>query len=257
MGGLVVRGLCKYHQPFAQAHIMGVVHIAMPTAGAAATYKRMRASFEGAASVILGLNAKEVTPVLSRALGGLQLLPFAEYNQEKPWLFCPANLNGDPEKTFTRRLPFKSDPYTDIYTSREWYGLIPSQNQRLLAMNTEGSEDKQANSAALWKAFDKLIMEKVKKFHDDITPCVHPCTYAVWANDPSHRSFGTLTWEHRNGQRPASSEPQPGNDPCQEQQGGQSKEEVCEDDGWGTVYGWGGAPCHHPGPRAMTTGKTS
>ncbi|MBW9336870.1 alpha/beta hydrolase, partial [Herbaspirillum sp. RU 5E] len=57
MGGLVTRACAQL--PGMAERILGVVHGVMPAIGAPATYKRMRAGFEGAAQVILGRNAAD------------------------------------------------------------------------------------------------------------------------------------------------------------------------------------------------------
>ena len=81
MGGLVARALaCITQHPM----VAGVVHGVQPATGAAGTYKRMRAGFEGVEQVMLGRNAGEVTAVCCNAYGPLELLPTADYNEGKP-----------------------------------------------------------------------------------------------------------------------------------------------------------------------------
>ncbi|MFX5747526.1 hypothetical protein ABTE19_21620, partial [Acinetobacter baumannii] len=80
MGGLVARACAQL--PEMAERILGVVHGVMPALGAPATYKRIRAGFEGAGQVVLGRNAAECTAVMANAPGPLELLPTAQY---KTW----------------------------------------------------------------------------------------------------------------------------------------------------------------------------
>jgi pimeloyl-ACP methyl ester carboxylesterase len=189
MGGLVARALCR-DRAYARKNILGVVHVAQPAAGAAATYKRMRAGFEGAAQIVLGRNAREVTAVLGKAPGGLELLPFAEYNNGKPWLTCPEDIAKGPGNTPTLQLPVNGDPYTDIYMSKEWYGLVPEFNERLL-QRIPGVSKKPRQ----W--FNEEI-GGVQDFHKSIAACCHPCTYALWSSsmDNGCETFGRIFWKH-------------------------------------------------------------
>jgi hypothetical protein len=192
MGGLVARSLCdaKVFGDFAKKTILGVVHTVQPAAGAATTYKRMRAGFEGVESVILGRNSREVTAILSKSQGGLELLPFAEYNGGEPWLFCPKDVNRAPGNTPNLRLPRNGDPYTDIYTSDEWYGLVPYYNLPLLkiAYGTLNAREE-----------FNILISRIKEFHESISDCYHPSTYALWSRDASGKlkAWGIVTWRHR------------------------------------------------------------
>ncbi|MGL1409641.1 hypothetical protein ACSTIX_24320, partial [Vibrio parahaemolyticus] len=89
MGGLVARACAQL--PEMAERILGVVHGVMPALGAPATYKRIRAGFEGAGQVVLGRNAAECTAVMANAPGPLELLPTAQYKTwsnrgERHWL---------------------------------------------------------------------------------------------------------------------------------------------------------------------------
>jgi pimeloyl-ACP methyl ester carboxylesterase len=93
MGGLVARAYVTNHGGAAALH--GVIHGAMPTDGAPATYKRMRAGFEGgwgSAAVtqrVLGQSQAEVTATAGNCPGPLQLLPNSRHrsvNGSRAWL---------------------------------------------------------------------------------------------------------------------------------------------------------------------------
>lgn len=119
MGGMVSRALTEIHQC---EQVLGVVHGVQPATGAPATYKRMRAGFEGVAKVVLGRNAAEVMAVLANAPGGLELLPTADYNGGKPWLKV---IDTDRPDQPLMALPAEGDPYGEIYANTAWYGLVP------------------------------------------------------------------------------------------------------------------------------------
>ncbi|WP_454732679.1 MULTISPECIES: hypothetical protein [Cupriavidus] len=132
MGGLVSRSLTEIHQC---EKVLGVSHGVQPATGAPATYKRMRAGFEGMEQVFLGRNAADVVAILSQAPGGLELLPTADYNDGKPWLRLRDKKTGADVMT---PLPINGDPYSEIYLSPAWYGLVPDANLGL--MNPAGKE---------------------------------------------------------------------------------------------------------------------
>jgi len=155
MGGLVTRSLCSH--PERAAKILGVLSLAQPTAGAPAAYKRIRAGFEGAESIVLGRNAADVTGILGRCdSGGLEVLPFASYNQKQPWLMLEEAKIGMPN------LPSSGDPFKDIYKSTHpLYALVPDQNLKYLPWNDTPTP------AARRKKFLQTI-EAVKTFQESI-----------------------------------------------------------------------------------------
>jgi hypothetical protein len=121
MGGLVARAASELKG--AAGSILGIVHAVQPATGAPAAYWRMKAGFEGSwiISSVLGLSAREVTPVLGNIPGGLQLLPTKLHrtheldstNVRKPHQWLTVTEDG----TTILALP-KSDPpnpYRDIY----------------------------------------------------------------------------------------------------------------------------------------------
>lgn len=193
MGGLVARALTQIHHC---PNVLGVVHGVQPATGAPASYKRMRAGFEGVEQVILGRNAAEVTAVLANAPGGLELLPTADYNGGKAWLKVrgvntPANT---PDAMLPLALPQSGDPYTEIYLSDQWYGLLPKQSEGMLDMQKHGADGQDPQSGdELRREFAKRVA-KVQSFHERIQASyLHP-TYAHYGADHARKCWGEVVW---------------------------------------------------------------
>lgn len=173
MGGMVSRALTEIHQC---DRVMGVSHGVMPATGAPATYKRMRAGFEGSAQIFLGRNAADVVAILSQAPGGLELLPTADYNDGKPWLKV-----RDKNGAEILALPQKGDPYGEIYTSPAWYGMVPQANEGLVgagqragaSTNVPQKEGKASQRPAL-----NDVLDQVQGFHEAIKGRYKEPTYA-------------------------------------------------------------------------------
>jgi pimeloyl-ACP methyl ester carboxylesterase len=181
MGGLVARALACIHN---HQGVLGVAHGVQPATGAPATYKRMRAGFEGAEQVILGRNAAEVTAVLCNAPGGLELLPTADYNSGQPWLRVRDTKHG---REAMAALPKSGDPYSDIYASDAWYGLVPKANENLIDPAHQGNLGPEDSIRG--KLRDRI--KGLQAFHEEIKQKYHPETYAHFGVDP-HKS--RLTW---------------------------------------------------------------
>lgn len=132
MGGLVSRALTEIH---GCDKVLGVSHGVQPATGAPAAYKRMRAGFEGKEQIILGSNAAEVTAVSAQSPGALELLPTADYNDGKPWLFVRERKVGQgAQHPPVLALPQHGDPYSEIYQTSAWYGLVPEHNEGMLLL---------------------------------------------------------------------------------------------------------------------------
>lgn len=175
MGGLVARALIHSDYGNAQDVIAGIVHGVMPSIGAPATYKRMHAGFEGAASIVLGYNGQQVTSVLANAPGGLELLPTERY--PKDWL----RITADNRDVLT--LP-KSDPYTEIYTvTDKWYRLINPD-----WVNPAGDK------AATLERSQRYIF-RAQGFHQKIASSYHPHSYVSYGVDDKNRAWNTLNWK--------------------------------------------------------------
>jgi pimeloyl-ACP methyl ester carboxylesterase len=177
MGGLVSRALTEIH---ACDKVLGVSHGVQPATGAPATYKRMRAGFEGMEQVVLGRNAAEVVAVLSQAPGGLELLPTADYNDGQPWLKVRER-KGVKE---TLALPKHGDPYSEIYLSRAWYGLVPDRNLGMLSpagpnIGTSPSSSYMSNRESPRYIMNEII-DRVREFHEAIKEQYKAPTYAYY-----------------------------------------------------------------------------
>jgi hypothetical protein len=171
MGGMVSRALTEIHQC---DKVLGVSHGVLPATGAPATYKRMRAGFEGMERPFLGRNAADVVAILSQAPGGLELLPTADYNDGKPWLFVRDSKGND----LMPPLPAEGDPYKEIYLSPAWYGLVPDHNLGLMESSTElqQSGDRKKRDSPRKKL--KNIISIIKEFHGAIEKKYKSPTYA-------------------------------------------------------------------------------
>jgi hypothetical protein len=220
MGGLVSRSLTEIHHC---DKVLGVSHGVQPATGAPDTYKRMRAGADGIAQLFLGRNAADLTAILTQAQGGMELLPMADYNDGKPWLkvrdkAVPEELDNGIGIT----LPTNGDPYSEIYKSPEWYGLVPRENEGL--MNPAGGEcenkknDEERSNSSPRKDLEDLI-DSVKKFHTDIKGKYKAPTYVHYGDQGArgqtgqrgglfntglgaddHRfSFGQVVWEGQGG----------------------------------------------------------
>jgi len=215
MGGVVARSLCAKLDAKHEEAILGVLHIAQPAAGAPATYRIMRAGDTGVIQMMSGRNAAETTGVLARAQGALELLPFAKYNNEQPWLTC-AEL-PDRKARQTLDLPFKDsktkirDPYTSIYKTTEWYGLLPDQSLKLAL---EGKEATDTNLTKVRNDFSSII-DDVGELHKSITITYryHPVMYAIWGESEYKglledlRAWEKLRWDQEEKTYRSSDEP--------------------------------------------------
>lgn len=175
MGGLVSRALTEIHQC---EKVMGVSHGVQPATGAPATYKRMRAGFEGAARIFLGRNAEDVVAILSQSPGGLELLPTADYNGGKPWLKVrEKSRNLEKKGVEILALPMNGDPYNEIYLSPAWYGLVPDSSLGLMNAKGGGADNFKSGVKDKRMEFGDLIND-VKKFHEAIEKKYKTPTYA-------------------------------------------------------------------------------
>ncbi|MEN7531093.1 hypothetical protein [Cupriavidus sp. DL-D2] len=171
MGGLVSRALTEIHQC---GKVLGVSHGVQPATGAPATYKRMRAGFEGAEKLFLGRNAADVVAILSQAPGGLELLPTADYNDGKPWLFVRDNKGNE----LMPPLPAGGDPYEEIYQSRAWYGLVPDHNLALMNPNGRKIQRREKQERDSPREGLATTIGLVKEFHSAIEKKYKSPTYA-------------------------------------------------------------------------------
>jgi hypothetical protein len=203
MGGLVARH-CSEVDGYG-SKILGIVHGVMPAIGAAAVYRRFKAGtedttawydVEGAVvASALGNDAAEMTAVLSSAPGPLQLLPTPEYGSG--WLKIK---DGKTEYSLPKPNPNGDvDPYSEIYTVRsKWWSMC--EDHLINPLNEERNPKKrQAQINKDWVTFAKLIIEKVKLFHDGIRGRYHSKTHAFTGVDANSRAYGNVTWTGNGG----------------------------------------------------------
>ena len=159
-------------------------YAAQSATGAPATYKRMRAGFEGPEQLFLGRNSADVVAILSQAPGGLELLPTADYNNGEPWLKVRERTVENKDKDKRKRneilaLPKHGDPYTEIYLSPTWYGMVPDDNTKLMLgslPNDSASQGKEGDESPR-KVLEEVVRE-VRKFHTAIENKYKKPTYA-------------------------------------------------------------------------------
>jgi hypothetical protein len=202
MGGLVSRALTELHTC---DKVMGVIHGVQPATGAGGAFKRMRAGFEGAEQVILGRDAADVTAILAAAPGPLELLPAFDYNDGKAWLKVrdkKTKANADANSQEYMALPTNRDPYSEIYQSTEWFGLIPAANEKLMEPG-KGKQEQGGGKRTARDEFDKTIA-KVAQFHHDISEKYCNPTYAHYGRQGKKQGggfggdrfiWGDVVWE--------------------------------------------------------------
>lgn len=197
MGGLVGRALIHPKYGNLQDKVLGIVHGVMPSIGAPAAYRRMRAGFEdpgmlsGSLSTfeasigakVAGNSGDEVTAVLANAQGGLQLLPTDSYGNG--WLRVTHN-GHDLDKW-----PKQGDPYSEIYKVRgKWYGLFREE-----WINPSGRPPERGGGT-----FERTCdyIDKTRSFHKRIEHTFHPNSYAHYGADQRRQSFGEVIWQINN-----------------------------------------------------------
>lgn len=186
MGGLVGRAIARLHD---YGSLLGVVHGVMPATGAPATYHHCRCGYDGISQIILGRNAKEVTAIVGNAPGALELLPSADYGEGRAWLKL-----GGPEGSPSHALPV-SDPYTEIYHCREWFGLVPEENLKML--DPAGLNDEPEFEGAPKKPFAQVDnnISNVKSFHESMFLKYPKYAYAHYGADTRMRTWADVHWQ--------------------------------------------------------------
>lgn len=208
MGGLVARAMVGAYR---YEKIYGIIHGAMPATGAPAAYRRIRAGFEGegiegfVTRQILGPTAKETVAVLAYSRGGLELLPAANYNDGKKWLFARKKKSkylassNQNEKDFIM-LPSAGDPYEEIYKSQKWWGLIPKESEALIDPNEFQDDDEEITFGTPQgkRAIFEENINNTKIFHDSIKTAYHPFTYVHYSAEAEEEkliTWGDIVWE--------------------------------------------------------------
>jgi hypothetical protein len=178
MGGLVAR---HYSENSAgNDNILGIIHGVMPTFGSPMAYKRMKAGEAGGVGWVIGSNGAQMTSVLARAPGPLQLLPGASYKMG--WL----KIEG-----LSSSLP-TIDPFDEIYTKRNvWWNLCEDR-----FLNPEIDNVDKVSLDASWDKYLDTINFKVKSFIEQLDGKYHKNTYAFYGNDGvKYPSYENLLWE--------------------------------------------------------------
>ncbi|WP_238814043.1 esterase/lipase family protein [Herbaspirillum rubrisubalbicans] len=207
MGGLVARACAQL--PGMDQRILGVVHGVMPAIGAPATYKRIRAGFEGVSQVVLGRNAADCTAVMANAPGPLELLPTSQYKTwtnrgEQHWLrtsYRAIGQSGMPEEL--ESFLGEGDPYANIYLNNtpDWWKLV-----REDLIDPAGKEDRERaeREGTVWVREDqdlpdfyrfKKKMDVAQLLHQQIEDSYHSNTYAYYAADPQRPAWNEINWK--------------------------------------------------------------
>jgi len=207
MGGLVGRACAQ--MPGMADRILGIVHGVMPAIGAPATYKRIRAGFEGVEQVLLGRNAAECTAVMANAPGPLELLPTAQYKTQsekgpRHWLrasYTKINAQGLAEEVDT--FLGDADPYADIYlnNSENWWRLVredlidPAGRREKEKAEREGREAVEQD--ADYSDFIKFRrnMRAAQDLQNMIDDKYHSNTYAYYGADPKQLAWNEVRWK--------------------------------------------------------------
>ncbi len=209
MGGLVARACAQ--QDGAADLILGIVHGVMPANGAPASYKRIRAGFEGAAQVVLGRNAADCTAVMANAPGPLELLPMKSYRakgpdgQERHWLRASHAIKND-QGSSSEQSQFlgEVDPYKEIYLNNSqdsWWRLV--KEELINPLGREGRQKRQRVGSDSGLGDEEvedfstyaLHMDAARKLHDIIEGRYHPNTYASYAADAGQPSWNEVVWQ--------------------------------------------------------------
>ncbi|MFV0673972.1 esterase/lipase family protein [Variovorax sp. tm] len=208
MGGILARAMMHADYGDIRHRILGVVHGVMPTTGAAAAYKRMRAGFEGSnkpwwhlkarliggiTQGVLGDNGEEVTAVLANAQGGLELLPAAAYGTQ--WLQVQ-----DDNGKFLAKWP-SSDAVSEIYTldRDKWWRLINPDWIDPAGQAGKPKEEGGKPTEQIGLEATTTRIEDAMRFADSIRDTFHPRTYAHYGSDPGQPAWNDLVWRVVNG----------------------------------------------------------
>jgi hypothetical protein len=213
MGGLLGRAMMHPDYGNLKDKVLGVVHGVMPTTGAAAAYKRLRAGFEGSNKTwwhfldkiqggiikgVLGDNGEEVTAVLANAPGGLELLPNKVYGSG--WLKVQDRQGND----LMPALP-KEDPETEIYIQepKKWWRLINPEWIDPAKMGKRGLKggEQVGLEATQTRIFDAM------RFSHAIQDTFHDETYAHFGEDPAQLAWNDIVWKVTDGNASAAGDP--------------------------------------------------
>ena len=208
MGGLVSRSVLKIESETGikpkDSLIMGIVQVAMPAIGTPSAYRRMVSGVEwnilpedalifsrlrNGATILMGQNTEETTPVMAYSPGCLELLPTADYPMG--WLVVGfPRIGGSTDPLI--KVP-TTDPYTEIYAnSKAWFRLVDQEN-----LDPAHLYEIDPNSA--WREY-VYTLSIAKTFHVGLRPVEVRAfasqipTYVCYGNDHNQLSFGTIRW---------------------------------------------------------------
>lgn len=170
MGGLVARSCAKNYSD----KIMGIIHGVQPINGAASAYHRVAAGWDGQVGLVLGKQAKDLTPIFANP-GPLQLLPNKQYGLN--WLTITTYIEENKKRSPILSLPLKN-PYAEIYNdTTSWWKVVEPE----LVM-PEGNADNGK----------KFYLENIKMaeiFHDNINNYFHKETYLYYGKGESYKTW--------------------------------------------------------------------
>ncbi|WP_269509412.1 hypothetical protein [Burkholderia sp. IMCC1007] len=181
MGGLVARmaSVIAGHADL----MYGVIHGAQPATGAPLAARRFRAGAQGENAIInqvlVGRNGLEFTAITANAPGPLELVPMPDYHDYEPW-WIVRNLRRQE----ILRLPKPGDTLS-LYTSQQWYGLVPRQIDAVLDPAGIAKKRLAVNEPGMTvqKKFQMTMREVVER-QTALINKYHPKTYAFYGNGP-------------------------------------------------------------------------
>lgn len=184
MGGMVARSACKLHG--AERNVVGIIHGAQPSTGAAAAYWRCKAGFErngllDPSAWVLGTNGEEVTCIFGNAPAPLELLPNKHYKDNKgneAWLQVPKQ-NGTIES-----FPKSGDPYNEIYRMDKdvfWRMINPAWLDPADAKKkVKTDEDGRNKTKSARNEYGKCL-DQAEDFHNNLGVERHDSTYQFYS----------------------------------------------------------------------------
>jgi hypothetical protein len=196
MGGLVGRALI--HPEYGNllndpvVKVLGIYHSAMPTMGAAATYRRMRFGFQEQEGIkaqvlaeVIAIDGENATAILANTPAPLEMLPSHGYGTE--WL----KVVDGGQRTIHSWPQAKDSALKSIYLQPEknWWRLLnpdwvnPARNSRQRGGGIESVIKRVTNAV---------------KFLDSIELTFHPNSYASFCDSVEHRSYGSIVFKVTN-----------------------------------------------------------